>query len=69
MNDEAARQGRSDNFSNRSQEEYRSLRKEIERLRADIWRALDALEDGDMRLVGELLLAIVEDWPDLQGAA
>jgi hypothetical protein len=67
MKREEARQGLSDNFPNRSHTEYRRLRDEVERLRAGVWKVIEALEDGETRLATDLLLALVED--DLRDAA
>jgi hypothetical protein len=62
VNDEAARQGRPDNCSNRSHyKEYRRLRDEIERLRSGVWRAIEAFDDGDPRGACDLLLVLIED--------
>jgi excisionase family DNA binding protein len=62
----AARPDRHANFADRSPF---SLSTEVARLRAGIWHALDAFEGGDPRLACNLLLALVEDGPDIREAA
>lgn len=71
MNDEAARHSRPDVIPNRSQADYplRRFVRELERLRSGIWQAIEAHEVGDTRLACDILLALVEDGPDLREAA
>ena len=64
MNDEAARPGRPD-----ADRLIASITAEAERLRAGIWQALEALEAGDQLCVTDVLLALVDDGPDLREAA
>jgi hypothetical protein len=42
---------------------------EAARLRSGIWVALEAIEAGDYWIAGDILLALVEDGPDLQKVA
>jgi hypothetical protein len=66
MNDPSARKRRSEKTSGRRLFERSTGRgrlriRELERLRAGIWAALEALEYGDQRLACDLLLALVEE--------